>query len=63
MLEDNIPAIEDDEYDLMLTTFNTSFAAKTKMGRPKDNFDYQRWEIFDKYKGLYTPTVEGLLFQ
>jgi len=32
------------------------------MGRPKDLFDYQRWQVFEKYKNQYIPTAEGLMF-
>lgn len=58
---DNTPSVYDSEFNIEMTTYDTSFEAKAHMGRPKDNFDYQRWEVFEKYKRL--PSRKGLLFQ
>ena len=58
---DNTQSVHDSEFDLDMSSYDVSFDAKAHMGRPKDNYDYQRWEVFEKYKKL--PNRKGLLFQ
>jgi hypothetical protein len=63
VLEEDPAYIEDEENKLRLNSFDISFQKKiVEMGRPKDIFDYQRWQVFEKYKNQYIPTAEGLMF-
>lgn len=38
------------EDGIKISTYQTSFIEKLKMGRAKDVFDYQRWKTYDAYK-------------
>lgn len=60
-LRNEVPTTHDYEFGLDVASYEESFDAKAHMGRPKDNYDYQRWEVFEKYKKL--PDRKGLLFQ
>ena len=48
-LDDSTPYITTDD-GIKLSTYQTSFAEKLKMGRAKDVYDYQMWRTYDKYK-------------
>lgn len=63
MLEPDLVSTFDEEFGLELTEFQQSFKAKALMGRDKDVYDYQRWQLFGKYKNAYAPRTEGLLLQ
>ena len=64
VLNEDPAYVEDEENKLRLNSFDISFQKKiNEMGRPKDVFDYQRWQVFEKYKNQYIPTAEGLMFQ
>lgn len=63
VLQPEIQSVHDDEFDLELTEFQESFRAKALMGREKDVYDYQRWQLFNNYKNAYAPRTEGLLLQ
>lgn len=64
VLDESPDYVEDEENKLRLNSFDISFQKKiNEMGRPKDLFDYQRWQVFEKYKNQYIPTAEGLMFQ
>lgn len=58
-----VPSVYDENTGLQLDEFGRSFDAKAHMGRPKDNYDYQRWEVYEKFKNQYGPRQKGLLFQ
>lgn len=46
---DSTPYITTDD-GVRMSTYQTSFVEKLKMGRAKDVFDYQRWKTYDAYK-------------
>lgn len=62
-LENDIATVEDPIYGLVLDSFERSFEKKGQMGRPKDNYDYQRWQLFEQFKGNYIPRTEGMMFE
>lgn len=56
--------IEDSEYGLSLAHWKHSMIEKVfNMGRAKDIFDYQSWEIFEEYKENIPSEKEFLMFQ
>ena len=62
-LDEDILSLKDEENDVSLDNFARSFVKKLEMGRKKDLFDYQRWQVFEKYKNLYIPTADTMMFQ
>jgi hypothetical protein len=53
--------IKEPEYDLNLAHFNYAFYEKLNMmGRPKDAFDYQNWQMFDE-KNILAPDFNDRL--
>lgn len=63
-LEDtDLPYIYDEANKLALAKYENSFKAKLEMGRAKDIFDYQMFNIFEEFKSPYTSPMEHLMLQ
>lgn len=60
---EGVPYIEDKENNFKLALYSESFIGKLVMGRAKDIYDYQNYKLFEEFKGLYTPSTEGMMFQ
>ena len=55
--------VEDKEYGLRLDHFASSFYAKLLgMGRPKDAYDYQNWELLDETNNIAPDLKDRLLY-
>lgn len=62
-LQDYANIIDIPEYGINVTGFEKSLIPKALMGRPKDCFDYQRWQVFEKYKYQFIPQMDHVLLQ
>lgn len=60
---EDVPYIEDKENNFKLALYSESFRGKLFMSRAKDIYDYQNYKLFEEFKGLYTPSTEGMMFQ
>jgi len=61
--DDREEGIYEPENKIKLSSWPTIFKAKLKMGRAKDIFDYQMWDVFEEFKSEIMSDDEYLMFQ